>query len=141
MSRGRALRTGVAFDMRTGMKTRGRKLQPDGERPGIWVERSWADRKHPQRYVRVPPPDGLTYRPGPPAQHKIGARVDLSWVMVSDTNCGTDGGTTQQAFGVLRRQDTPRMHAGINYNSFFVGEVPSPDIEEWHPIWVVSLIL
>lgn len=123
MSRGRALRTGVAWDMRTGMKTRGRRLQEDGERPGVYTERGWADERHPQRYVNVPPPDGLNYRPGPPAAHSIGARVDLSWAMDSDTSFGSTDGTTQQAFGVLRRQPWRAMSFGaIDVGAILIGE-------------------
>src|SRR5262245_42168513 len=107
-SRGRALRTGIAFDMRTAFKTRGRRLVQDGERPGILTERGWADQRHPQRFVNVPPPDGLNYRPGPPATHAIGAKVDLAWTIASDSH-PLNGGFTNQATGVLRRQWQPSL--------------------------------
>jgi hypothetical protein len=109
VSRGRALRTGIAWDQRTGFKVRGRKLEQDGERPGIWTERSWVDHQHPQRYVNVPPPDGLSYRPGPPPMHALGDTVDMGWVMASDTHQpDTD---TQQAFPVLKRYPAPQLFA------------------------------
>ena len=83
------------------MKVKGRKLVSDGERPGLWVEKGWADPRHPSRYVNIPPPEGLNYRPGPPAMHAIGAKVDLTWTMKSDTH--VTPGDTQQPYGVLRR--------------------------------------
>lgn len=103
-SRGRALRTGVAWDMRTGFKTRGRRLISDGERPGVWTEKAWADQRHPQRFVRVPPPDGLNYRPGPPPPHSIGANVDLGWWMQSRNDGGVDGTLAQPNFAYYRQQ-------------------------------------
>ncbi len=122
MSRGRALRTGVAFDQRTGFKVRGRRLVEDGERPGVLTTRDNADQAHPQRFVRVPPPDGLTYRPGPPAQHSIGARVDLSWVMASDTHVA--GSDTQQSEFVLRKSFSDlTAFCGLNLHDFFFGEL------------------
>lgn len=42
--------------------------------------------------------------------HSIGAKVDISWTMLSDTHVA--GSDTQQAFGVLRRQ--PFMPATFN---------------------------
>lgn len=130
-SRGRALRTGVAWDMKTGMKTRGRKLMSDGERPGVYTEKGWVDQRHPSRYVNVPPPDGLNYRPGPPAMHAIGARVDLSWVVASDTSYASTDADTQQGVGVLRRASAPWMFAYLDDDAIFVGEhpgIPSGDL-------------
>lgn len=106
------------------MKTRARRLIEDGERPGIWTERSWADPRHPSRFVNVPPPDGLNYRPGPPAAHSIGARVDLSWVMASDTSYAFTDGDTMQGLGVLRRAPAPVLFLTISGDSLFVGENP-----------------
>lgn len=120
-SRGRALRTGVAWDMRTGMKTRGRKLMSDGERPGVYAEKGWVDQRHPSRYVNVPPPDGLNYRPGPPAMHAIGATVDLGTVVASDTTSLTDDGTSQQSADVLRRAFGPRLFGIGNIGALLVG--------------------
>lgn len=111
VSRGRALRTGVAWDARSGFKVKGRKLVEDGERPGVYTVRSWADERHPGRFVHVPPPDGLSYRPGPPPMHAIGARVDLSYVIASDTH-PLNGGYTMQPSDplgptVLERRPAP----------------------------------
>jgi hypothetical protein len=119
LSRGRALRTGVAFDQRTGFKVKGRKLIQDGERP-IWTTRENADQEHPQKYVRVPGPDGITYRPGPPAMHSIGAIVDCSWVMASDTHPLGDG-DVQQGVGVLRRFTAPALSLYLDPSAVFVG--------------------
>jgi hypothetical protein len=140
MSRGRALRTGIAWDMRTGMKIRGRKLVSDGERPGIWTERSWADQRHPQRFVNVPPPDGLSYRPGPPPMHAIGAIIEMSWVMASDTSFDlTTDGTTMQRYEVLRRLAAPSCFASINPAAISVAQ-GSPDTDhDWLASWVVPL--
>ena len=122
MSRGRALRTGVAFDQRTGFKVRGRRLVEDGER-AIWTTRDNADQAHPQRFVNVPPPDGISYRPGPPAMHAIGARVDLSWVMQSDTH-ELNGDVFQQPLSVLHKQFSPGgISLGCDKQNFFVGPV------------------
>ena len=110
MSRGRALRTGIAFDQRTGFKVRGRQLRSDGERPGVWTTRENVDPIHPQRYVNVPPPEGLNYRPGPPPMHSIGAKVDLAWSMQSDTHVARSD--TEQPYYVLRY--APFMPASIN---------------------------
>ena len=118
--RGRALRTGIAFDMRTGMKSRGRKLVQDGERPGIWTERRNADERHPGRYVNVPPPDGLNYRPGPPPAHALGAKVDLSWVMQSDTH--TVGlGFFSQPYGVLRKKPIDGIVVSCSPEALVIG--------------------
>jgi hypothetical protein len=68
--------------------------------PGIWTRDP--DPTHPSEYLRIPPPDGINYRPGPPAMHKIGVKVDLTWSMASDTHAeNTD---TMQPWGVLRRE-------------------------------------
>ncbi len=115
--RGRALRHGIAWDQRTGFKVRGRQLVEDGERRGILTTRDNADQVHPQRYVRVPPPDGLTYRRGPPAMDSEGARLDLSYFIQSDTH--TVGlGFTQQPEGVLRRQDFHGLNCVLNADAF-----------------------
>lgn len=99
MSRGRALRTGVAYDARTGLRERGRRLREDGEMPGIWTRDP--DPTHPSTYLRIPPPDGINYRPGPPALHSIGAKVDLAWTMQSDSHVA--GSDTLQPPTVLAR--------------------------------------
>jgi len=78
--RGRALRNGVAFDERTGFKEKGRRLRQDGERGILTTD---PDPVHPQRFVRVPPPDGMNYRPGPPQRDAMGARIDLSYCVAS----------------------------------------------------------
>lgn len=97
----------MAFDQRTGFKVKGRKLVLDGEQP-IWTTRGNADQEHPQKYVRVPGPDNTSYRPGPPAMHSIGAIVDCSWVVASDTHPQNEG-DTQQGIGVLRRLAAPAL--------------------------------
>ena len=122
MSRGRALRTGVAWSQKSGFKVRGRTLGQDGERPGIWGERSWLDEASPQRYVSVPPPDGIHYRPGPPAAHSIGAKVDLTWVMQSDTHVA--GSDTQQPNGfpgVLRKGVAPCCFLDVQIEALQIG--------------------
>jgi hypothetical protein len=118
--RGRALRSGVAYDQRTGFKVKGRKLVQDGEQP-IWTTRGNADQEHPQKYVRVPGPDSLAYRPGPPAMHSIGAIVDMSWVMASDTHQQNEG-DTQQGVGVLRRFQAPALSIYIDPSEPYIGE-------------------
>ena len=60
---------GVSYDQRTGKQVPGRKLRQDGE-IGIWTTKP--DQRHPQRYVRVPGPDGLGWRPGQRANESIG---------------------------------------------------------------------
>lgn len=117
--RGRALRSGIAWDQRTGFKVKGRRLVSDGEKPGIWTTRENADPRHPQRFVRVPPPDGLSYRPGPPDTHSIGATVDMSWSMVSDTH-PLNGGFTNQPFGVLRRSPLPLLAVLADPNAIVI---------------------
>lgn len=120
MSRGRALRTGVAFDMRDGMKTRGRRLVQDGEMPGVWTSKGNADPQHPSKYLRIPPPDGLNYRPGPPAMHSIGVKVDLAWSMQSDTHVA--GSDTQQPFTVLARASFRPISISIIGDALDIGD-------------------
>lgn len=112
--------------MRDGMKTRGRKLVQDGERPGVWTTRGNADQRHPQRNVNVPPPDGLTYRHGPPAAHSIGARIDITWTMQSDTHT-INGTPTQQPYPVLRRMRLPPVFCWLNYDALVVATSGSVD--------------
>lgn len=141
MSRGRALRSGVAYDMRSGMKVKGRNLVSDGEHPGIWVEKGWADPRHPSRFVNVPPPDGLHYRPGPPATHAIGARVDLAFSMRSDTHAtGTD---TAQPYDVLRREPSKTQVAVyLDFDAIFIGSPDEIDLDlSFRAYWVPSLAL
>ena len=99
------------------MKTRGRRLTSDGEKPGIWTERAWADERHPQRFVNVPPPDGLSYRPGPPPPPAIGAKVDLSWVMASDTSYAATDGTTPRDLNAVAAA------LGVDPSAFFADSV------------------
>ena len=109
----------MAFDQRTGFKVKGRKLVEDGERP-IWTTRGNADQEHPQKYVRVPGPDGMSYRPGPAAMHSIGAIVDCSWVVASDTHQQNEG-DTQQGIGVLRRLRAPSLSLYLDPSAPFIG--------------------
>lgn len=97
--RGRALRNGVAWDERTGFKEKGRRLKMDGERGILTVD---ADPVHPQRFVRVPPPDGMNYRPGPAQRDSMGARVDLSYCVASVGRSGN-----QSSPLALRREPSP----------------------------------
>jgi hypothetical protein len=64
----RAVRNGVAWDERTGLKVKGRQLRVDGE-TGILTR--YPDIIHEQRYVNAPSPDGVNYRPGSPPRHAI----------------------------------------------------------------------
>ena len=115
--------------MRTGFKVRGRKLVADGERPGIWTTRENADQLHPQRFLNVPPPDGLTYRPGPPQMHADGARVELSYVMASDTSYAFTDSDTQQRFPVLKRFPLPQLFLDARMDTLFVGNIPGNAME------------
>lgn len=52
---------GYSFDQRTGFRVEGRKLKQDAEK-GVWT--TDPDPIHPQRFVRVPGPDGGRWQPG-----------------------------------------------------------------------------
>lgn len=60
--------SGVAYDERTGFKTKGRKLRRDYY-TGAWTEDP--DGPHPQDFIVPPGADGINQRFGPPPAHAI----------------------------------------------------------------------
>lgn len=74
----------IGYSQRTGRKVRAVDLVEDGENRGLVVERSEADREHPQKFAKRVPADRISLRHPMPEASVQPCTINIGWEAPSD---------------------------------------------------------